>query len=108
MPCHAHALSQKLTRQANDLMHRYGLGHWQVMATRGYIEALARPNMASLEKAKQIDVDLPPSGTFAYHETIFRTIALREGPLGELAAEGAARMAEKLGRYKAGSSAADS
>ena len=34
------ALSQKLTRQANDLMHKYGLGHWQLMATRGYIDFL--------------------------------------------------------------------
>jgi aldehyde:ferredoxin oxidoreductase len=94
------ALSQKLTRQANDLMHRYGLGHWQIMATRGYIEALARPNMGIIGKGKEIDVELPPSGTFGYHEFMFRTIALREGKLGELAAEGAARMAEKLGRYK--------
>jgi aldehyde:ferredoxin oxidoreductase len=92
------ALSSKLTRQANDLMHRYGLGHWQVMATRGYIETLQRQGV--IGKGKEIDVDLPPAGSFAYHETIFRTIALREGPLGALAAEGAARMAEKLGRYK--------
>ncbi|MDI9613947.1 MAG: aldehyde ferredoxin oxidoreductase N-terminal domain-containing protein [Acidobacteriota bacterium] len=92
------ALSQKLTRQANDLMHRYGLGHWQVMATRGYIEALVREGV--IGKGKQIDFELPPAGSFAYHETMFRTIALREGPLGALAAEGAARMAEKLGRYQ--------
>jgi aldehyde:ferredoxin oxidoreductase len=92
------ALSQKLTRQANDLMHRYGLGHWQVMATRGYIEALVREGV--IGKGKQIDFELPPSGSYAYHETMFRTIALREGPLGALACEGAARMAEKLGRYQ--------
>ena len=92
------ALSQKLTRQANDLMHRYGLGHWQVMATRGYIETLQRQGV--IGKGKEIDIELPAPGSFSYHETMFRTIALREGKLGELAAEGAARMAEKLGRYK--------
>jgi aldehyde:ferredoxin oxidoreductase len=89
---------QKLTRQANDLMQRYGIGHWPVIGVNGYIGTLAREGV--IGKGKQIDVELPPSGTFAYWETIFRTIAMREGPLGELAAEGPARMAEKLGRYK--------
>ena len=92
------ALSQKLTRQANDLMHKYGLGHWQLMATRGYIDFLTRKGV--IGKGKEIDPDLPPAGTFAYYEALFRKISLREGAFGEWAAEAAARMAEKLGRYK--------
>jgi aldehyde:ferredoxin oxidoreductase len=91
-------LSGKLTRQGNDLMQRYGLGHWQLMATQGYIQFLERAGV--IGKGKEIDPDLPPQGTFAYYEALFRKLSLREGKFGELAAEAAARMAEKLGRYK--------
>ncbi len=92
------ALSQKMTRQANDLMHKYGLGHWQLMATRGYISYLERKGI--IGKGKEIDPDLPPQGSYAYYEALYRKISLREGAFGEWAAEAAARMAEKLGRYK--------
>jgi aldehyde:ferredoxin oxidoreductase len=91
-------LSGKLTRQGNDLMHRYGLGHWQLMATQGYINFLTSQGVFG--KGKEIDPDLPPSGTFAYYEALMRKLSLREGKFGELAGEAAARMAEKLGRYK--------
>ncbi len=93
-------LNGKLTRQANDLMQKYGLGHWQLMATHGYIQFLNRQGI--LGKGKEIDCDLPfdQSNTFAYHEALYRTLSLREGEFGNLAAEAAARMAEKLGRYK--------
>ena len=86
------ALRSKLTRQGNDLMHRYGIGHWPVMAMRGYINTAISQGL--------VKADLPPQGSLAYYEALFRIIALREGELGELAAEGPARMAEKLGRYK--------
>jgi aldehyde:ferredoxin oxidoreductase len=86
------ALSSKLTRQANDLMHRMGIGHWPFMAMRGYIGTAINQGYVKAE--------LPPQGTYAYYEAIFRMISMREGELGELAAEGPARMAEKLGRYK--------
>jgi len=92
------ALSQKLTRQGNDLMHKYGLGHWQLMATQGYIQFLERQKV--IGKGMEIDPDLPPQGTFAYYEALFRKISLREGKFGEFAGEAAARMAEKLGRFK--------
>ena len=92
------ALSQKLTRQANDLMQRYGIGHWPFMAVRGYINTLV--NQGVIGGGKQINVDLPQTGTFAYYDAIFRIISMREGELGNLAAEGPARMAEKLGRYE--------
>jgi aldehyde:ferredoxin oxidoreductase len=91
-------LSGKLTRQGNDLMHRYGLGHWQLMATQGYIQFLQREGV--IGKGKDIDPDLPEQGSFAYYEALFRKISLREGKFGDFAAEAAARMAEKLGRYK--------
>ena len=91
-------LSQKLTRQANDLMQRYGVGHWPFMAVRGYINTLVSEGV--IGKDKKINVELPPANTLAYYEAIFRIISMREGELGELAAEGPARMAEKLGRYK--------
>jgi aldehyde:ferredoxin oxidoreductase len=91
-------LVQKLTRQANDYMQRMGIGHWPFMAVRGYINTLVSEGV--IGRGQQIDYELPPAGTFAHHETIFRIISMREGPLGEFAAEGAARMAEKLGRYE--------
>ena len=86
------SLSAKLTRQANDLMHRYGIGHWPFKAMEDYIGTAIRNGYVKAE--------LPPAGTPAYYEAIFRTISLRQGELGEMAAEGPARMAEKLGRYK--------
>jgi aldehyde:ferredoxin oxidoreductase len=92
------AISSKLTRQGNDLMHRYGLGHWQLMATQGYISFLQKEGVFG--KGKEIDPDLPEQGTFAYYEALYRKLSLREGKFGELAGEAAARMAEKLGRYK--------
>jgi aldehyde:ferredoxin oxidoreductase len=91
-------LSGKLTRQGNDLMHRYGLGHWQLMATQGYINFLTSQGVFG--KGKDIDPDLPPSGSFAYYEALMRKLSLREGKFGELAGEAAARMADKLGRFK--------
>ena len=91
-------LSGKLTRQANDLMQKYGLGHWQLMATRGYIDFLIREGVFG--PGKEIDPQLPQSGTYAYYEDLFRKLSLRQGPFGELASEAAARMAEKLGRYE--------
>jgi aldehyde:ferredoxin oxidoreductase len=92
------ALSAKLTRQANDLMHRYGLGHWQLMATRSYIDYLLK--LGIIGRGKEIDPDLPPQGTYSYYESLIRKISLGEGAFGEWATEAAARMAEKLGRYK--------
>jgi aldehyde:ferredoxin oxidoreductase len=75
-----------------------GIGHWPFMAVRSYINTLVSQGI--IGRGMQIDYELPPAGTFAHHETIFRIISMREGPLGDFAAEGAARMAEKLGRYK--------
>jgi len=34
--------SQKLTRQANDMVQKYGLGHWHFMPMQGYVQSLYR------------------------------------------------------------------
>jgi hypothetical protein len=51
-------LSAKMVRQANDLMHRYGLGHWRLMATQGYVNYLTQQGI--MGKGKELDPDLPP------------------------------------------------
>ncbi len=47
------------------------------MATQGYIGFLAEKGV--IGKGKEIDPDLPPQGTFAYYEALFRKISLQEG-----------------------------
>jgi aldehyde:ferredoxin oxidoreductase len=91
--------STKFTRQGNDLMQRYGLGHWQLMPLMSYVQTLYKEGV--LGKGKQIDTNLPldQAGTFGYAEALMRQIALRQG-VGNDLAEGCARFAEKIGRYK--------
>jgi aldehyde:ferredoxin oxidoreductase len=90
--------NQKLTRQGNDLMQKYGLGHWQLMPIQSYVQNLYKQGI--LGKGKQIECDLPfdQIGTFGYSEALMRKISLREGAFGNDLAEGAARFAEKIGR----------
>jgi aldehyde:ferredoxin oxidoreductase len=90
--------SVKFTRQGNDLMQRYGLGHWQLMPLMRYVDTLHKKGI--LGKGKQIDTDLPLDlpGTFTYAEALMRQIATREG-IGDDLAEACARFAEKIGRY---------
>ncbi len=90
--------SLKFTRQGSDLMHRYGLGHWQLMPLMSYVAKLHEKGI--LGKGKQIDTNLPfdMPGTFTYVEALMRQIATREG-IGNDLAEGCARFAEKIGRY---------
>jgi aldehyde:ferredoxin oxidoreductase len=91
--------STKFTRQGNDLMQRYGLGHWQLMPLMSYVQALYKEGV--LGKGKKIDTNLPLdlTGTYAYAEALMRQIATRQG-IGDDLAEGCARFAEKIGRYK--------
>ncbi len=91
--------SLKFTRQGNDLMQKFGLGHWQLMPLMNYVQALYKQGV--LGKGRQIHTDLPLdlNGTFAYAEALMRQIALRQG-IGNDLAEGCARFAEKIGRYK--------
>ena len=90
---------QKLSRQANDLMQKYGLGHWQFMPLQSYIQSLYKRGL--LGKGKQIESDLPmdQSGTMGFADTLMRKISNREG-IGKDLAEGCARFAEKYGLYK--------
>ncbi len=90
----------------NDVMHRWGAGHWQVMATSGYINALIRQGVFG--KGKEYDPgDMPAqSGGFggggggnAYWEALYKKMSTRDDKFSDLIAEGAARIAEKLGRY---------
>ncbi len=91
----------------NDVMHRWGAGHWQVMATSGYIQALIRKGV--IGKGTEYDSgDLPAQagggfggggGGNAYWEALYAKMAKRDDKFSDLIAEAAARMAEKLGRY---------
>jgi aldehyde:ferredoxin oxidoreductase len=92
----------------NDVMHRWGAGHWQVMATSGYIQALIRQGV--IGKGKEYDPgDMPAQGGGgfggggtsgnAYWEALYKKMATRDDKFSDLIAEAAARMAEKLGRY---------
>jgi len=79
-------------------MHKYGLGHWQLIRDPGHIVSFR--DKRHRKRTMEIDPDLPAQGTYAYYEALFRKISLREGKFGDFATEAAARMAEKLGRYK--------
>ncbi len=89
----------KLSRQANDLMQKYGLSHWHLMPTQGYLQSLHKRGL--LGKGKKIECDLPMEqvGTMAYADTLMRKIAAREG-IGNDLSEGLARFAEKHGLYQ--------
>ncbi len=90
--------SLKFTRQGSDLMHRYGVGHWQFQPILRYVDILHKKGI--LGKGKQIDTNLPLDmpGSFTYVEALIRQIATREG-IGDDLAEGCARFAQKIGRY---------
>jgi aldehyde:ferredoxin oxidoreductase len=91
--------TQKLSRQANDLMQKWGLGHWQFMPLQSYIQSLYKRGL--LGKGKQIECDLPmdQANTMGFADMLMRQISLRQG-LGKELAEGCARFAEKYGLYK--------
>jgi aldehyde:ferredoxin oxidoreductase len=91
--------TQKLSRQANDLMQKYGLGHWQFMPLQSYIQSLYKRGL--LGKGKLIESDLPmdQNGTIGFADTLMRKISNRDG-VGNDLAEGCARLAEKYGLYK--------
>jgi aldehyde:ferredoxin oxidoreductase len=91
--------SVKFTRQGNDLMQKYGLGHWQLRPVMNYALQLYKEGV--IGKGKQLESDLPfdQVGTFGYADAIMRAIALGQG-VGKDLAQGAARFAEKIGRYK--------
>jgi aldehyde:ferredoxin oxidoreductase len=95
----------------NDVMHRWGAGHWQVMATTGYMRALEREGI--IGPGTEYDPGEMPSqgggfggGGFggggsgnAYYEALYEKMAKQDDAYGKLISLAAARMAEKLGRY---------
>ncbi len=91
--------TQKLSRQANDLMQKWGLGHWQFMPTQSYVQSLYKRGI--LGKGKQIETDLPldQSNSMGYADMLMRQISNREG-IGNDLAEGCARFAKKYGLYE--------
>jgi aldehyde:ferredoxin oxidoreductase len=91
--------SPKLTRQGNDLMQKYGLGHWQFMPMQGYVESLYKRGL--LGKGKQIECDLPMDqyGTMGFLDMFMRQIATGQG-IGKDLTEGLARAAVKWGTYE--------
>ncbi len=90
--------SLKMTRQGNDLMQKYGLGHWQFMPMQGYVQDLYKRGL--LGKGKQIECDLPMDkfGTMGFLDMFMRQICLREG-IGKDLTEGLARAAKKWETY---------
>ena len=90
--------SLKLTRQGNDLMHKYGLGHWQFMWMQSYVNDLYKRGL--LGRGKRIECDLPHEqyGTMGFLDMFMRQISTRQG-IGADLSEGLARAAKKWGTY---------
>jgi aldehyde:ferredoxin oxidoreductase len=94
----------------NDVMHRWGAGHWQVMATQGYMQRLMAANIGIIGKGKEYDPgDLPAQsggGMFggggasgnAYWEALYKKLATEKSAFSALVNECAARMTVKVGR----------
>jgi len=91
--------SLKLTRQGNDLMQKYGLGHWQFMPMQGYVYSLYARGL--LGKGKKIECDLPMEqyGTMGFLDMFMNQIATGRG-IGKDLTEGLARAAIKWGTYE--------
>ena len=90
--------SQKQTRQGNDLMHKYGLGHWQFMWMQSYVQSLYKRGL--LGKGKQIECDLPLDqyGTMGFLDMFMQQISTRQG-IGAALSEGLARAAKIWNTY---------
>jgi len=89
----------KMTRLGNDLMQKYGLGHWQFMPMQGYVQGLYKRGL--LGKGKQIECDLPMDqfGTKGFLDMFMRHICTRQG-IGKDLTEGLARAAKNWGMYE--------
>jgi aldehyde:ferredoxin oxidoreductase len=88
----------KKTRKNNDLMHKYGFGHWQLMPVRQYLKNLYDRGLVG--KGKKIESDLPLDqwDSPAFPDMLMHAMATRKG-IGNDLAEGAARFAQKYGLY---------
>jgi aldehyde:ferredoxin oxidoreductase len=89
----------KLSREANDLMTKMGLGHWQFMPLQSYIVSLYRRGLLGKDKKIPCDLAVDQAGSMGYADTLMRKIAARVG-IGDDLAEGCARFAQKYGLLK--------
>ena len=89
---------QKASRKTNDLMFKYGLGHWQLMPTMGYLRSLSMRGLAGKGKKVECDLPLDKFNSPGFGDMLMSAIANRQG-IGNDMAEGAARFAAKYGLY---------
>ncbi|MBN1907500.1 MAG: aldehyde:ferredoxin oxidoreductase [Deltaproteobacteria bacterium] len=87
---------QKKTRRNNDLMQKYGFGHWQLIPTKNYLKNLYDRGLVG--KGKMIECDLPLDqwDSESFPDMLMEAMASRKG-IGNDLAEGAARFAKKYG-----------
>jgi len=86
-----------VTRRNNDLMQKYGFGHWQLMPTMGYLRNLYTRGLVG--KGKKIECDLPldkGNNDPGFANMLLDAMASRKG-IGNDLTEGAARFAAKYG-----------
>jgi aldehyde:ferredoxin oxidoreductase len=90
--------TQKMTRQGNDMVQKFGLSHWHFMTMTNYVKDLYKRGL--LGKGKRIESNLPldQAGTIGFMDLFMRQICNREG-IGKDLCEGLARAAKNWGTY---------
>jgi len=91
--------NQKPTRRNNDLMQKYGLGHWQLMPIRSYLMNLYQRGLVGKGKMIECDLPLDQANSPAFPMMLMDAMATRKG-IGNDLTEGAARFAKKYGLYE--------
>ncbi len=89
----------KLTRRNNDLMHKYGFGHWQLMAVRSYLMNLYQRGLVGKGKMIECDLPLDQANSPTFPDMLLNAMASRTG-IGNDLTEAAARFAKKYGLYE--------
>ena len=90
--------SNKVTRKTNDLMQKFGLGHWQLIPTMNYLRSLSQRGLAGKGKKIECDLDVTKWSEPGFGDMLMDMIANRKG-IGDDMAEGAARFSAKYGLY---------
>jgi aldehyde:ferredoxin oxidoreductase len=88
----------KATRKANDMMQKFGLGHWQLIPTMGYLRNLGQRGLVGKGKKIDCDLDIGKWSEPGFPEMLMDMVANRKG-IGNDMAEGAARFSAKYGLY---------
>jgi len=84
------------SRRNNDLMQKYGFGHWQLMPTMRYLTSLKSRGLIGPGKLMECDLPLDKENTPGFANMLMDAMANRKG-IGDDMAEGAARWAKKYG-----------